>query len=47
MNNEAQPSLYTGRVNFTMTGDWQLDLILRDTNYILIDSSAVFNLLVD
>lgn len=39
--------MYEGKVNFTMTGDWQLDLKVEDNQGILIDSAAIFELLVE
>jgi hypothetical protein len=38
--------LYAGKVNFSMTGDWQLDLKIEDNQGTLIDSVAIFELLV-
>lgn len=38
--------LYEGKVNFSMTGDWQLDLKLEDNQGTLLDSAAIFELLV-
>lgn len=47
-NDDAQfQGLYEGKVNFSMTGDWQLDLKIEDTQGTLIDSAAIFELLVE
>lgn len=39
--------MYSGKINFSMTGDWQVDLKIEDNQGTLIDSVAIFELLVN